>query len=112
MATKTLYDVVIEADEPWHAGLRQRMVNAVATFTDNKPEDMVPVGEFDADALLASYVHDYVGYGANALDDADGFVFSSLDRAQAFADHVRDHVGHEATVKVWSLDAEAEDDEE
>lgn len=99
---KMLWDVVIEADEPWHDGLRQRVADAVATFTDSRIERWQGM---NLDNILAAYVHEYEGYAGNVHPSADGYVFSALERAQAFADHVRDMVGHEATVKVWRLDA-------
>ncbi len=109
-----MYEVYVEATEPWHDGLRRAFNEAVLDYCE-VPASMLSVEDYEAsmaaepgnngaDGQVAAYDADYVGIGANAHEDADGFVFSSLESAQRFADTMRRHVaGAGARVGVASL---------
>lgn len=105
------YEVYIEANEPWTVGQSQAVRDAVLAFCECKTSDVVEVyqeqgfGMDDADAQLTNYCGpDYDGFGANAHEDADGFVFSDKNVADRFADEVRANVRNlSMTVKMWAL---------
>lgn len=101
-----MHEVIIEADEPWHDGLRRSVAEGILAATDSSlglDLDDQTVAMFDADAQLAANVPAYIGYGSNAHPAAEGFVFETARAAQFVADCLLDHVGHEATVHVWEV---------
>lgn len=106
-----MYEVFIEASEPWSVGQRNAVRDAILTFCECNTASVAEAytagfGLDDADAQLAAFCGpDYAGFGANAHDAADGFVFESQDVAERFADVLRDAVRHIGmTVRMWTLE--------
>jgi hypothetical protein len=105
---KRLYEVSVEADEPWTIGQRKAYNDALLDFVESNltPEDRGKNDEFiDADAQIAAWDNTYLGMGQNAHPEADGPVFESLDRAQKFADLIHYHCsGLRMSVRVFVLE--------
>jgi len=102
----TLIEVNIEANEPWTAGQRIAFDTAVMEYVESNLNVAEYAGSanFDADAQLTANGAGYIGWGANAHDDADGPVFDDSNAAQRFADIVRSHVCNLGmTVKQFTL---------
>lgn len=91
-------EVMITGNELWTNGQRAAVRDAVLAFCECAPEVVdryvaQGFGNSDASALLAAFCgEEYVGYGIDAHQDADQFVFASATVAQAFANALWDGV--------------------
>lgn len=110
-----LWEVVVEADEPWHDGVRIGFAKAVLAAagsplwvgTEIQVAHMdyaVEAHDVDADATFSEWFSSYQGFGTNVHENADGYCFTDLKEAQTVADTFRDHLaGTGATVKIWRM---------
>lgn len=86
MATK-IYEVSIEADEPWTSGQRAALMDAVRRYVGAdcamalERHSINPANYDDADELLTDADDDYLGVGGNVHQDADGYCFTSKTAA-------------------------------
>lgn len=111
--SKTIYEVSIEANEPWTNGQRNAIIQAARRYVGAdcnlqlEVRGINPADYDDVDELLNAADDDYLGIGGNVHQDADGYCFKSKTAANNFRIAVDDYgrnIG--MTVQVYTHEAE------
>ena len=95
--SKKIYEVSVEANEPWTNGQRNALMLAVRRYvgTDcnmaQEQRDINPVDYSDADELLNDVDEDYLGVGGNVHEDADGYCFTNETAARNLLAAIADY---------------------